>query len=113
MPPNAFFKLRWEIDCFADSIDWRERSVWSPICLVSFCGVVDAGRFPDAPKEAAESDYNPIVGRDPDKLPPTLIARAVHWLSLLIAECRALSCPILSPPRWKGSCVLVLAVCFY
>ena len=47
-------------------------------CLVNFYGVVDIGRFPDAPKEAAESDYNPIVRlrRDPDKLPPTLIARA-------------------------------------
>jgi len=47
-------------------------------CLVNFYGVVDVGRFPDAPKEAAESDYNPIVRlrRDPDKLPPMLIARA-------------------------------------
>ena len=47
-------------------------------CLVNFYGVVDIGRFPDAPKEAAESDYNPIVRlrRDPDKLSPMLIARA-------------------------------------
>ena len=47
-------------------------------CLVDFYGILDIGRFPDAPKEAAESDYNPIVRmrRDPDKLPPMLIARA-------------------------------------
>ena len=47
-------------------------------CLVNFYGVVDVGRLPDVPKEAAESDYNSIVRlrRDPGKLPPTLIARA-------------------------------------
>jgi len=47
-------------------------------CLVDFYGILDIGRFPDAPKEAAESDYNPIVRmrRDPDKLPPMLIVRA-------------------------------------